>query len=308
MPALEKLFSIFGNEMSKLDWNNLKYFLAVARTGGLTPAAEQLNTSASTVSRHLDAMEATLNMRLFLRQQRGYLLTDEGSAILEQVIEVERAMQSMERQGAAVAEIEGEVKLATLESIAHYLLVPHLPTFTARYPQVRVELLVNRHLADLSRREADLALRIADPRQRDHAPDDIAHCIGTFNFELYCTHESLEQAGDWLKLPHISWDAAWVKLPMVEWLHRLFPEQVPLLRSNTMQAHYLAALSGLGAALLPRFIGDKDTQLLRIDTGLPPMQQELWLLYHRDLKGSRRVLAMRDFIEEVCRIELAKYA
>ena len=115
--------------MSKLDWNNLKYFLAVARTGGLTPAAVQLKTSASTVSRHIDAMEATLDMRLFLRQQRGYLLTDEGSSILEQVIEVERAMQSVERQGAAVAEIAGEVKLATLESIAHYLLMPDLPAF-----------------------------------------------------------------------------------------------------------------------------------------------------------------------------------
>lgn len=294
--------------MSQLDWNNLKYFLAVARTGGLTPAANQLKTSASTVSRHIDAMEATLDMRLFLRQQRGYLLTDEGSTILEQVIEVERAMQSVERQGAAVAEIAGEVKLATLESIAHYLLMPHLPTFTARYPQVRVELLVNRHLADLSRREADLALRIADPRQRDHAPDDIAHCIGTFNFELYCTHESLEQVSDWRQLPHISWDAAWVKLPMVEWLRTLFPEQTPVLRSNTMQAHYLAARSGLGAALLPRFIGDNDTKLQRIATEQVPMQQELWLLYHRDLKSSRRVLAMRDFIEEVCQLELAKYA
>lgn len=293
--------------MNKLDWNNLKYFLAVARTGGLTPAAERLNTSASTVSRHLDAMEAALDMRLFLRQQRGYLLTDEGSSILEQVIEVERAIQSVERQGAAISEIAGEIKLATLESVAHHLLVPHLPAFSARYPQLRVELLINRHLADLSRREADLALRIADPRQRDHAPDYIAHCVGTFDFDLYCTHESLSQVGNWRQLPHISWDAAWVKLPMVDWLRILFPEQVPLLRSNTMQAHYLAARSGLGAALLPRFIGDPDAQLVRIDTGLAPMRQELWLLYHRDLKGSRRVLAMRDFIQEVCQKELAKY-
>jgi DNA-binding transcriptional LysR family regulator len=74
-----------------------------------------------------------------------------------------------------------------------------------------------------------------------------------------------------------------------------------------MQAHYLAARSGLGAALLPRFIGDPDSQLFRIDTGFPPMRQELWLLYHRDLKGSRRVLAMRDFIQETCQKELAKY-
>jgi DNA-binding transcriptional LysR family regulator len=202
--------------MSQLDWNNLKYFLAVARTGGLTPAAQQLNTSASTVSRHLDAMEASLDIRLFLRQQRGYLLTDEGSRLFEHVIKVERAMQTVERQGAAVTEIAGEIKLATLESVAHHLLVPHLPTFNARHPQLRVELLINRHLADLSRREADLALRIVDPRQRDHAPDYIAHCVGSFNFDLYCTHQSLEQAGDWRQLPHLSWDTAWVKLPMVD--------------------------------------------------------------------------------------------
>ncbi len=293
--------------MPNLDWNNLKYFLAVARMGGLTPAANSLHTSASTVSRHIDAMEAALGVRLFLRQQRGYLLTDTGSTLLEHVAEVERAMQTVERQGAATDDITGEVKLATFESIAHYLLVPHLPAFTARHPQLRVELLVNRNLADLSRREADLALRIADPRQRDHAPDYIAHFVGTFRFELYCTRQALEQAGDWRQLPHISWDTAWVKLPMVDWLRTLFPEQTPVLRCNTMQAHYLAARHGLGAALLPCFMGDNDDQLLRLDTSLLQTQQELWLLYHRDLKASRRVLAMRDFVEEICQLELAKY-
>lgn len=293
--------------MAHPDWNNLKYFLAVARSGGLTPAAASLNTSPSTVSRHIDAMEASLRVRLFLRQQRGYLLTDTGSAFLEHVAEVERAMQALERHGAATDELAGEVKLATFESIAHYLIVPNLPAFMTKHPQLRVELLINRHLADLSRREADLALRIADPRQRDHAPDYIARCAGTFRFELYCTPQALERAGDWRRLPHVSWDAAWVKLPMVEWLHTLFPGQTPVFRSNTLQAHLLAARSGLGAALLPSFMGENDDRLLRLDTAALPTQQELWLMYHRDLKASRRVLAMRDFVEEVCRRELAKY-
>jgi DNA-binding transcriptional LysR family regulator len=217
-------------------------------------------------------------------------------------------MQAMERKSDAASELVGEVKLATFESLAHYLLVPNLPAFSAQYPQLQVELLVNRNLADLSRREADLALRIADPRHRDHAPDYIAHCVGTFRFELYCTPEALARVdGDWRRLPHIAWDAAWFRLPMVEWLNILFPGQTPVLRSNTMQTHYTAACCGLGAALLPRFIGDNDARLMRVPTGMLETQQELWLMYHRDLKGSGRVLAMRDFVRDLCERELAKY-
>lgn len=291
----------------QLDWNNLKYFLAVARLGGLTPAAASLGTSPSTVSRQIDAMEAALGMRLFLRQQRGYLLTDTGSALLEHVAEVERAMLALERQGAATDEITGEVKLATFESLAHYLLVPNLPAFNERHPRLRVELLINRHLADLTRREADLALCIVDPHRRDHAPDYIARCVGSFNFELYCSPAALSRVGDWRRLPHVSWDTAWVKLPMVDWLQTLFPGQSPILRSNTLQAHLLAACHGVGAALLPCFMGDSDSRLLRLDTDLLATRQELWLLYHRDLKASQRVLAMRDFVQDVCELELMKY-
>lgn len=294
--------------MNRLDWNNLKYFLAVARTGGLTPAAAGLGSSASTVSRHIEAMEAQLGVRLFLRQQRGYLLTDAGATLFGQVADVERAMQAVERQGVAAGDVAGEVKLAVPESLAHCLIVPQLPDFTARHPQLQVELLVSRYRADLSRREADIALRIALPPQRDFSPDYIAHEVGHFSFGLYCTPAALARAGDWRALPHITWDAAWVKLPMVEWLAALFPGQAPVLRSNSMQAQYLAARAGVGAALLPRFLGDADPALFRLGLDLTHTHHELWLLYHRDLKGSQRVQAMRDFVQEVCRRELAKYS
>lgn len=284
----------------RLDWNDLKYFLAVARSGGLTPAAAALKTSASTVSRHVDAMESRLGVRLFLRQQRGYLLTDQGSTLFAHVAEVERAMQAVERSSAAAGEISGTVKLALPESLANFLIAPHLPEFARRHPQLRLELVVSRHIADLSRREADLAFRIVNPQQREHDPDYIAHFVGQLVFGLYCTTDALANAGgDWRTLAHISWDESWVKLPMLGWLAELFPGREPVLRTNSMQTQYAAVCSGLGATILPRFIGDADATLQRIETDGVVTDRELWLLYHRDLKGSQRVLAMRDFVQEI---------
>lgn len=284
-----------------MDWNNLRYFLAVARLGGLTPAAHHLNTSVSTVSRHIDAMEQALGVRLFLRRQRGYLLTDAGTTLLTHVADVERAMQAVERQGDAAKQVAGFVRLATFESIAHYLLIPKLHLLTNRYPQLHVEILVNRHLADLSSREADLALRIINPKRDEHQLDCIAQKVGSFHVQLYCTADALARVdGDWQKLPHVSWDAAWIRLPMVDWLLTLFPNQTPVLRSNTIQAHYTAAVSGMAAALLPDFIGDHDPRLIKATAIELDTYQELWLLYHRDLKASARVMAMRDFIMESC--------
>lgn len=287
--------------MSELrDWNDLKYFLAVARCGGLSGAAASLNTSASTVSRHIDAMEARLGIRLFLRQQRGYLLTDRGSELFTHVAEVELAMQAVERRSAASGEVSGLVKLAAPESLANFLIAPHLPAFRARYPQLQVELVVGRNLADLTRREADIAFRIVNPQQRDHAPDYIAHCVGRMSFALYCTPAALQQAGDWRNLDVVNWDESWLKLPMMEWLAQLFPGKEPVLRVNSMQTQYAAIRAGLGATFLPHFIGDGDSALQRVEIGALQTERELWLLYHRDLKGSQRVLAMRDFVAELC--------
>ncbi len=284
------------------DWNDLRYFLAVARGGGLSAAASALNTSASTVSRHIDAMEARLGMRLFLRQQRGYLLTDRGSELFTHVAEVERAMQAVERRSSATGEISGTVKLALPESLANYLIAPRLHEFRARHPQLQVELVVGRNLADLTRREADLAFRIIDPQQARHAPDYIAHKVGDMSFGLYTTKAALKKAGgDWKNLEVVSWDESWVKLPMLEWLAQLFPGRTPALRTNNMESQYAAVSAGLGTTFLPLFIGEADAALTRIDIGDLKTERQLWLLYHRDLKGSQRVQVVREFVGEVCR-------
>lgn len=287
---------------SALDWNDLKYFLAVARGGGLTPAAVELHASPSTVSRHIDAMEARLGARLFLRQQRGYQLTDQGSTLFEHVAEVELAMQAVERNGGLLGsadEAVGLVRLATTEMLANYLIAPHLGAFANKHPRAQVELIASRNLADLSRREADLALRIASPQGQSHNPDYIAHRLGELPFALYCTAGLMQQAegGDWRNLPYVTWDAA--HATHGPWLATLFPDREPLLRSNSLQVQYVTARCGLGIALLPCFIADADAALQRLNAEETPAERHLWLVYHRDLKSSRRVLAMRDFVQEL---------
>lgn len=290
-----------------MSWDDYAYFLAVARAGGLSAAAGNLGTSASTVSRHIDALEARLGTVLFLRQPRGYVLTDAGAELLARVSDVERAVMAVERVGAAAQEISGTIKLAAPESVAHYLILPHLPKLLQAHPGLRVELLVTRYRADLARREADIAVRIAEPWQRDFAPDAIARQIGQFYFGLYGAQHLLDTAQNWEKLPHVSWDASWTKLPMVEWLQELFPAQAPTLRSNSMQAHYLAARAGIGIAMLPCFLVNRAGGLTPINVDMSHTIHELWMLHHEDLKGSKSVQVVKDFLVRVFRTELGKH-
>ncbi|BCL77097.1 transcriptional regulator [Jeongeupia sp. HS-3] len=284
--------------MPELDWNDLKYFLAVARGGGLTPAAQALHSSASTVSRHMDALEKRLGVRLFMRQQRGYLLTDEGSALFEHVAEVERAMQAVERRSSEVA---GLVKVATSETLGNHLLAPNLAGFAAQYPHAQVELVISRNLADLSRREADLALRMMEPGAAIVGNDYIAHPLGKVRFGLYATPALVAAHPDWRTMPYVTWDESWGYYSMGNWLIAQFGGRPPVLRANNLQAQYLAARTGIGLVMLPHFHGDADPLLQTVADMPEPAGRDLWIVYHRDLKASRRVLAMRSYVEALAR-------
>ncbi|MBM3115850.1 LysR family transcriptional regulator [Jeongeupia naejangsanensis] len=284
-----------------LDWNDLKFFLAVARGGGLTPAAQALGTSASTVSRHVDALEARLGVRLFMRQQRGYLLTDEGSALFGQVAEVERATQAVERSRGRLdgGEVSGLIKVATSETLGNHLLAPNLAGFVAQHPRAQVELVVSRHLADLNRREADLALRMMEPGSAIVGADYIAHPLGKVRFGLYATPVLVAAHPDWRTMPYLSWDESWGDYSMGNWLIAQYGGREPLLRANNLQAQYAAACSGLGLVMLPHFLGGADPLLEALPGTPEPAGRDLWIVYHRDLKASRRVQAMRRYIEEL---------
>ncbi len=273
------------------DWNGLKFFIAVARGGGLSAAAMALGTSPSTVSRHIDALERRLGRTLFLRRQSGYLLTDEGQELAAQVGQVEQAMLSAE-YSSAKQEVSGMVRLATTEMLAQYLVVPQLPRLRARYPDLRIELNIAMDRVNLSRRDADLALRLAAPDKE--AGDYIAKRIGKIDFALFrrkCEPYDNED--------YVGWDDAWEALPLSAALRAAFKGRPPVLSCNSLPAQIAAVRAGVGAGLLPCFIGDADPGLLRLQGEALPLSRDLWLVYHRDLKASVRVRAMADFLAEM---------
>ncbi|SNT08513.1 DNA-binding transcriptional regulator, LysR family [Noviherbaspirillum humi] len=290
---------------SDFDWNDLKYFLAVARHGGLTGAAASLDTSPSTVSRHIASLEKKLGNTLFVRHQTGYAMTDDGSALFSRTEQVEQAVMATERSAAQAAQrqMSGQVRLATTEMLALHLVVPNLPQFHSAYPRLQVEIVVALVRANLTRREADLALRVVPPSEDDDAGDYVANRIGDLRFAMYGERRAVEsvsaKAAAWQEMDYVSWDEAAANLPVARWIASAFGGKRPLFACNSMQAQYTAIRAGLGIGLLPCFVADRDPALARIPVPIALPSNGLWLVYHRDLKGSQRVLALRNFIAEL---------
>src|SRR6266478_5030445 len=147
-----------------MEWDDLKYFLAVARAGSLADSAHSLKTSPATVGRRIAALETRLGARLFDRKQTGYTLTESGEAILSKAEEVEEAVLSVERETLGRdLRANGRVRLATSDELAATLIAPHFSEFRRLYPNILLEVVGRLDLANLSRREADVSLRTARP-------------------------------------------------------------------------------------------------------------------------------------------------
>ena len=284
-------------ESSDFDWNNLKYALCVARSGGLSAAAKLLGTSASTVARHIQQLERQLGQPLFLRQQTGYLLTDQGKEVLTLIANVEQALLALERhQGATSSgtEISGLIRVACAEIMASHLIVPRLPLLYQAHPKLRVELVTGIGLADLSRREADISLRLVSPGSRGGEQDYVGHLIGHIDFSLFRSRRHPEQA-DW-----ISWGEDWQHMPIAEAISKHHKHQPPRFISNNAHLQLFAARHGIGTAMLPAYMANTDSDLQEVQPGIR-VRRDVWLAYHRDLKASQRVQAMREYLTDCVR-------
>ncbi|MDE2594935.1 MAG: hypothetical protein KGL57_11925, partial [Burkholderiales bacterium] len=173
-----------------------------------------------------------------------------------------------------------------------------------RHPALRVELILGHAQVDLTRREADVALRVLDAHNPDAHPDHIMHRVGPMQFEIYAARSLLKglkgsQADrvDWRAIDHVGWDTGSRHLALARWLESNFTRPA-VLSSNSMSTHLQWIRSGLGVGMLPRFVAAQEPTLIRLPVEDPP-RRELWLVYHRDLKSSLRVRAVRQFVEDV---------
>lgn len=280
-----------------MDWNDLRYFLAVARTGSLTLASSDLGSSQSTVSRRIGELEKSIGTSLFRRHQTGYFLTDEGQEVLRHAELVEDSVMALERGAVGLdRNPAGKVRLATSENLAVDLVIPALPAFAKRYPGICVEILTSTATAELERREADVALRVVRPTRGNLKIRRVGHMTYSVYGSRDYVEEHPEKVGEPLGGRHaISWDDAHAHLPAATWLAREHPGCRISLITSSLVTQVAAVRAGLGLAVIPDFLTAKE-DFVRVIPAERMFSAELWLVTHADLAASARIRALADFL------------
>ena len=287
--------------MQPMNWNDLRYVLAVSRGRTLAAAARLLGVDDTTVARRLTAMQETIGVRLYQRVADGTLqLTTSGerAALRAEKIEREVSVLAVELAGADDV-VAGTVRVTSVPIIVNHVLVPAAEILLKRHPQLQLELIADARDLSLTRREADLALRLARPKTGGTRVT--ARRIGTMRYEVYVSASC--SASEAKALPWITYDVAMSHLPQAQWIAAAAAgndRKIASVRVNDAEAVLEAVIAGLGRSLLPCVVGDGDSRLRRLDAkGRPPaLNRELWLLAHSELRTLGRIQTVVDWIEQ----------
>ncbi len=277
-----------------LAWDDLRIFLAIARAGSLAGAARTLGVNHSTVFRRLNAFEETLGVRLFERLASGYALTVAGEEMRASAERVEHEIERLDRRvtGRDLS-LSGTLNVTTTDTVAECLLMPHLANFHADYPGIQVTLILDNQHINLSKRQADIAVR---PTRQP--PDTlVGRRIAELAFAPYASKGyAKKNPGALSEMDWLATDDTLSHLAASKWLKRELPEARIALAANSLLGVLLGARAGMGTALLPCFMGDPDKALVRVTEPIPDAASALWILTHEDLRHTARVRAFMDFM------------
>lgn len=284
-----------------MDWNDLRYFLAVARDGSALAAARVLGVNQTTVARRIEALEHALGGKLFERGQTGSRLTELGEALVPAAESVETAARAVtEAAHAHRRRQSGVLRVTTNESLANFAVTPALAEFRRLYPDIRVEVIVGDQFLDLSKGEADIAIRGAS--ERPSAPDLVARRLTTVGWGLYCSVEYARQHGR-PRTPEelsrhilIGGEGPLAEAPAMRWMMEHAPNAEIHCRSNSLSNLGHSAKAGLGVAPLPELMAATEPDLICCIPPIPGMEAHLWIVTTATLKAAPRVRAFIDFM------------
>ena len=276
-----------------MDWDDLRTFLAVARTGSLTEAARGLAVSYSTVSRRLAALEEGLGARLFDRDGAAYELTPAGSEMLESACRMEAEFDGLSRRvRGRDARLAGRVRVATTDALATSFM-PEIAAFSRRFPDIEVDLLSTPEPAELAMREAEVALLVIDRPPADLVGRRLARLPSA----LYAAQSYLADhpAGQELGAHvWVGWEDGMSHIPAARWMREQVPHARVACRVSSGTALRAAIAAGVGVGHLLCFLADEDTVLSQLRPPEPALETGLWLLTHEDLRTTGRVRVFLD--------------
>lgn len=277
-----------------LEWSDLRIFLAVARCGSLSGAAQRLGMSQPTMGRRVRTLEELAGQKLFQRGREGFQLTDEGASILLHAERMEEEALAIERQLAGQGpHLRGLLRVSCSDWFGLHVLSPVVARYSALHPDVRVDLITDFRFLDLARREADLVFRI----QPSQSAEVVQRKLLLMNYALYGPTGVLPPTpGDGAGTSIITLDSALDDLPDVHWLRATFPSARVAVGSNNRDVQARLCAMGVGFAVLPRLLGDHFSGIERHDVRPPPPNRDVWFAYHQDLRGMARLRLFLDMV------------
>lgn len=288
--------------MQNLDWDDLRYFLAVTRSGSLSGAAKSLGVNHSTVLRRLSALEQRLDVRLFERFHTGYAMTQAGEELEEKLRAVAQQIELIERRLAgANTVLSGIIRITSTDTLVHGVLGPTLADFRSVHPRIQLQVVVQNTFLSLTKREADVAVRPSNK-----PPENlVGRRVGSIQTAIYASKAYLRQAAkskrsasDWRAHPWIAPDESLGHLAQARWLAaHIAPEQVAL-SADSLVAMAGAVRAGVGLGLLLCLLAEPDPGLVRLAAPLPELDTQVWILTHPDLRKVRRIQALTGHLQE----------
>jgi DNA-binding transcriptional LysR family regulator len=274
-----------------MNWNDLKYFLALAREGTVSGAGRVLNVKHTTVARRIEALEVSLGTRLFDKSRSGYVMTQAAENLHKQVVSMEEKVHTIDRQSANQdSALAGPLKLTIAFELANRLIIPKLEEFCQRFPDIDMQLLMTKGLVDLAAMEADLAIRMT-PNPPDFLVGNevmkLHHGIYTSKNHLQCSSK---------KTQVILFRS---ENEQPDWVKKFVGNSEVSLRVDDVGSMAVAAVNGFGLAKLPCFIGDTQNGLIRLDYKMPPSDWGIWVLNHVELRTTARVRACKEHLTSV---------
>lgn len=292
-----------------MKWDDLRFFLALARTRTLAGAAGQLGVDATTVGRRLDRLAASLNSNLFEPGTSGFSLTSSGETLMRHAEEVERSI--MAASGALTGErsrLAGTVRISLSEGFASWVVAPGLASFRLRHPDIRLEIATTNGFLNPSRREADLAVMLARPAKGPL----VSRKLTDYGLSLYAARDYVARCAAPLTRaslrdhPLIGYIPDFIYAEELRYLAEIDDNLAPSLSSSSINVQHAMTRAGAGIAVLPDFIGQNDPQLQCLLADSVHIRRSFWIVVHHDLRRVARVAAVIDWLDELVAQRLAR--
>ncbi len=286
-----------------MDWDKLRIFHAVADAGSLTHAGDTLHLSQSAVSRQIRALEESFNATLFHRHARGLILTEQGELLFDATKSMNKRLEAASaRIKDSEEEVFGELRVTTTTGFGTLWLAPRLPTLYAKYPDLKIDLMLEERVLDLPMREADIAIRMKEPSQADL----IRKKLMTVRMRLYATQKYLEQNGTMTVMEEISkhrlicqsLSSAQVAAGSSLVQHLLTYDVPSLFTVNNYFGVLQGVLNNLGIGVLPDYVTEDFPDLVRVMPEVESAEVPVFLAYPEELRQSKRISAFRDFVQD----------